>query len=160
MHLRALVNLYSGSVSAPRADEPPASATSRIARGARAITADWMPLGRMMAERRGDVHLDELEKFAKRMGMPFERGRIRQQMHNWKNGKLVVSPAQSVFRLTEAGIAVVDEDDGADSKGIAPRNTEPPDDDASGGSDVVGTQANGRSDFFTLANTEHSRGGT
>ena len=113
-----------------------------------------------MAARRGNVHLDDLEERAKQIGLALTRNRIRQQMHNWKNGKLIASPAQSVFRLTEAGLAAVADDGDTVHKDTASRNTEPSDDTSSEGSDVVGAQANGQSDFFPLAAPEHSRGGT
>src|SRR4051812_38471536 len=94
IHLRALVRLYGGSDSAARAIEPATATIARANRGARIIAPEWQPLGRFMASRRGDVHLDDLEACAKRLDMPFNRDRIRQQMHNWKNGKLVITPAQ------------------------------------------------------------------
>jgi hypothetical protein len=140
VHLRALVILYGGGVSAARVDE---TASSRPARTPRAkMPADALPFFRFLAERRDEVHMDEMEAFARERGIEFDRARVRQHMHNWKNRDLITNPAQSVFKLTPLGLDAVladaeSEPDSEDAeRGDAPKPNEAPNGVARGASDA------------------------
>lgn len=139
VHLRALVVLYGGGDRAIRADAQPSLKPSRPQRIR--VPTDAMPFLRFMAERHGDVHMDEMEAFARERGIEFDRNRLRQHMHNWKNRDLVSNPAQSVFRLTLLGadtlLSVSGDQDHEDAeRDDAPKRNEAPNGQARGASEA------------------------
>jgi len=120
-HLRALLVLYGGTANAHQQTNVSAeSAVPRTKRTTRSIPEEARTLYSFAAGRRGDVTLNELVKFADENSLPFDRGRIRQTMHNWKARGLFENPAQGVFRVTAAGLAEIENDDGASSPEPAP----------------------------------------
>ena len=103
-HLRALIDLYTGSAQGQNAK--PAGA-ARVAKGrSRGVSTAWKPLGVHLVKG-SELHLDDLAAFAVQNGLPFTRAQIRNQMHNWKRRGFVESPRQSVFTVTPAGIAEI-----------------------------------------------------
>src|SRR4051794_34049808 len=105
--LRSVVACYDGELGD---DAGPQTALRRPsadqgAAKARRLTNDWLDILSFIVGQPGTVHLDAIEAYSKRKGYPHTRDRLRSQMHNWKVRKLVESPAQSVFAVTEAGRA-------------------------------------------------------
>jgi hypothetical protein len=119
-HLRALLALYGDGADAHQRSNATDEAASPRSKRTRSIPADARPLYAFAAGRRGDVTLDELEEFATSRGLPFDRPRIRAMMHNWKAREFFENPAQGVFRVTQKGLAELENDDGASPWGPAP----------------------------------------